>query len=196
MLAKELYFLRHGDTGLQGRYIGSTDAPLSERGLEQVSKTGALLREKGVTKIICSPMLRCRQSLEQLSLSCTSEFNELLREIDFGRWEGKTFSEIVQIDKDLVDSWVAEPENFSFPGGESLAVFSKRVACFKDLLEAMVEDKILVIAHGGIIRHLICLLLGLDSDKYLAFDAKPGCFSSISLFAEGGGVLTGFNIKG
>jgi broad specificity phosphatase PhoE len=196
MLAKELYFLRHGDTGLQGRYIGSTDVPLSNRGLEQVSKTGALLRKKGVTKIVCSPMLRCRQSLEQLSLSCTSEFNELLREIDFGRWEGKTFSEIVQIDKDLVDSWVAEPEIFSFPAGESLAAFSKRVACFKDLLEAMVEDKILVIAHGGIIRHLICLLLGLDSDKYMAFDAKPGCFSSISLFAEGGGVLTGFNIKG
>jgi len=196
MLPKKLYFLRHGDTGLQGRYIGSYDVPLSDRGLVQACKTGVLLQEKGVTKIVCSPMLRCRQTLEQLSLSCTCEFNELLREIDFGRWEGKTFSEIVQIDKNLVDSWVTESEDFSFPSGESLLAFSKRVACFKDQLEAMVEDKILVIAHGGVIRHLICLLLGLESDKYLVFDVKPGCFSSISLFAEGGGVLTGFNIKG
>lgn len=195
MRAKELYFLRHGDTGLQGRYIGSTDAPLSDSGLIQARKTGEVLREKGVTKIVCSPMLRCRQTLEQLSLSCTCQFNELLREIDFGRWEGKNFSEIVQVDKELVDSWVKEPETFSFPGGELLVAFNNRVAEFRDQLETMTEDTILVIAHGGIIRHLICLLLGLEADKYLLFDVKPGCFCSIRLFDEGG-VLTGFNIKG
>lgn len=195
MLVKELYLLRHGDTGLKGRYIGSTDAPLSNSGMEQARKTGELLQEKGVTKIVCSPMLRCRQTLEQLSLPCTHQINELLREIDFGRWEGKKFSEIVQIDKELVNSWVTEPETFSFPGGESLVAFNNRVVEFRDQLETIVEDTILVVAHGGIIRHLLCLLLGLEADKYLLFDVKPGCFSSISLFAEGG-VLTGFNIKG
>jgi alpha-ribazole phosphatase len=195
MGAKELYFLRHGDTGLQGRYIGSTDAPLTDRGSEQVRKTAGVLQGKGINKIICSPMLRCRQTLEQLDLPCTNQFSELLREIDFGRWEGKNFAEIVQIDKELVDSWVTEPDTFSFPGGESLGAFKNRVATFKTQLEKMVEDNILVIAHGGIIRHLLCLLLGLDSEKYLVFDVKPGCFCSIRLFAEGG-VLTGFNITG
>lgn len=195
MLVKELYLLRHGDTGFKGRYIGSTDAPLSNSGMEQARKTGELLQEKGVTKIVCSPMLRCRQTLEQLSLPCTHQINELLREIDFGRWEGKNFSEIVQIDKELVNSWVTEPETFSFPGGESLVAFNNRVVEFRDQLETIVEDTILVVAHGGIIRHLLCLLLGLEADKYLLFDVKLGCFSSISLFAEGG-VLTGFNIKG
>lgn len=195
MVAKELYFLRHGDTGLQGRYIGSTDAPLSESGIEQVLKTARLLQGKGVEKVVCSPMLRCRQTLEQLCLPCTCQFNELLREVDFGRWEGKNFSEIVEIDKELVDSWVIEPDNFSFPGGESLVAFRNRIATFKALLENMIEDSILVIAHGGIIRHLLCLLLGLKSEKYLVFDVQPGCFCSIRLFSEGG-VLTGFNIKG
>ena len=195
MVAKELYFLRHGDTGLQGRYIGSTDVPLSESGIEQVRKTARLLQGKRVEKIVCSPMLRCRQTLEQLYLPCTCQFNELLREVDFGRWEGKNFSEIVKIDKELVDSWVIEPDVFSFPGGESLAAFKNRIATFKILLKNMAEDNILVIAHGGVIRHLLCLLLGLDSDNYLVFDVKPGCFCSIRLFTEGG-VLTGFNIKG
>lgn len=195
MGAKELYFLRHGDTGLQGRYIGSTDVPLTERGREQVRKTGGVLQGKGINKIICSPMLRCRQTLEQLDLPCINQFSELLREIAFGRWEGRNFAEIVQIDKELVDSWVTEPDTFSFPGGESLDTFKNRVATFKTELEKMDEDNILVIAHGGIIRHLLCLLLGLDSEKYLVFDVKPGCFCSIRLFAEGG-VLTGFNITG
>ena len=195
MEAKELYFLRHGDTGLQGRYIGSTEASLTDRGREQVRKTGGLLQGKDFDKIVCSPMVRCRQTLEQLDLPCTCQFSDLLREIDFGRWEGKNFAEIVQIDKELVDSWVTGPDVFSFPGGESLEAFKKRVATFKTQLESMVEDNVLVIAHGGIIRHLLCLLLGLDSDRYLIFDVKPGSFCSIRLFAEGG-VLTGFNITG
>lgn len=191
---KWLYFLRHGDTGLQGRYIGSTDVPLTARGKEQVRQTGDLLQGKGITQIVCSPMLRCRQTLEQLDLPCTCQFNELLKEIDFGRWEGRNFSEVVEIDKELVDCWVAAPDTFSFPGGESLTAFKKRVAAFKTQLEMMVENNILVITHGGIIRYLLCLLLGLDSGKYLLFDVEPGCFCSIRLYAEGG-VLTGFNIK-
>jgi broad specificity phosphatase PhoE len=191
---KWLYFLRHGDTGLQGRYIGSTDVPLTARGKEQVRQTGDLLQGKGITQIVCSPMLRCRQTLEQLDLPCTCQFNELLKEIDFGRWEGRNFSEVVEIDKELVDCWVAAPDTFSFPGGESLTTFKKRVAAFKNQLETMIEDNILVITHGGIIRYLLCLLLGLDSGKYLLFDVEPGCFCSIRLYAEGG-VLTGFNIK-
>jgi alpha-ribazole phosphatase len=191
---KWLYFLRHGDTGLQGRYIGSTDVPLTARGKEQVRQTSDLLQGKGITQIICSPLLRCRQTLEQLNLPCACQFNDLLKEIDFGRWEGKNFSEVVKIDKELVDCWVADPDTFSFPGGESLSAFKKRVAAFKNQLETMVEDNILVITHGGIIRYLLCLLLGLDSGKYLLFDVEPGCFCSIRLYAEGG-VLTGFNIK-
>ncbi len=195
MGVKELFFLRHGDTGFQGRYIGTTDVPLTKGGKEQVRKTGTVLQEQGIAKIVCSPLLRCQQTLEIVNLPCTSQLSELLREVDFGRWEGKSFAEIVQSDQNLVDSWVKEPENFSFPGGESLAAFQKRIATFKTELEKMGEDKILVIAHGGIIRHLLCLLLGLDSNKYLIFDVMPGCFCSVRLFAEGG-LLTGFNIRG
>lgn len=195
MQAKELYFLRHGDTGLQGRYIGSTDVPLSGQGLEQVRKTGLLLRKKGVTKIFCSPLLRCRQTLAELEFAGACQFSELLREIDFGRWEGKNFTEIVHSDQTLVDSWVADPLHFCFPSGESLHSFARRIALFIPELTSVSEDTILVVAHGGVIRHLICLLLGLSVEKYLLFDVEAGSFCSIRLYPEGG-VLTGFNIKG
>jgi len=168
---------------------------LTDTGREQVRNTAFLLQNKGITKILCSPLLRCRQTLEELDLSCATHFNDLLREIDFGRWEGKNFAEIVQYDQELVDSWVASPDDFSFPGGESLTSFRNRVKNFKTQMESLVDENILVITHGGVIRHLLCLLLGLDADKYLVFEAQPGCFCSIRLFAEGG-VLTGFNIQG
>ncbi len=195
MQEKQLYFLRHGDTGLQGRYIGSTDAPLTQQGREQVRKTGLVLRQKGIAKILCSPLLRCRQTVAELDLPVACRFSELLREIDFGRWEGKKFAEIVQFDQDLIDSWVADPQRFTFPDGESLNSFTDRIAAFKTELERMVEETLLVVAHGGVIRHLLCQLLRLPAEKYLVFDIEPGCFCSIRLYPEGG-VLTGFNIKG
>ncbi len=195
MKAKKLYFLRHGDTGLHGRYIGSTDAPLTQEGREQVRKTAIVLQEQGVAKILCSPLLRCRQTLAELNLPIFCQFSELLREIDFGRWEGKNFTEIVCNDQELVESWVADPNRFSFPEGESLAAFSRRIATFRAEMESMDEDTILVVTHGGVIRHLLCLLLGLQAEKYLVFDINPGCFCSLRLYPEGG-VLTGFNIKG
>ncbi|TKB27412.1 histidine phosphatase family protein [Desulfopila sp. IMCC35006] len=195
MQEKELYFLRHGDTGLQGRYIGATDAPLTRQGREQVRKTGMVLRQKGIARIQCSPLLRCRQTMTELNLPAACNFNDLLREIDFGRWEGKNFAEIVQCDQDLVDAWVADPHRFTFPDGESLISFTDRIAAFKTELEQMGEDTLLVVAHGGVIRHLLCQLLRLPAEKYLVFDIRPGCFCSIRLYPEGG-VLTGFNIKG
>lgn len=195
MVVKKLYFLRHGDTGLPGRYIGSTEAPLTDKGRAQVRQAAGLLQAKGMTTIVCSPMLRCRQTLEQLDLPCPFRFDELLKEVDFGRWEGKNFQEIVRRDKELVDSWVSDPASFSFPDGESLAAFNKRIVACKILLEKMPEEKILIISHGGIIRHLLCLLLGLDTEKHLLFEVKPGRVSSVQLYDEGG-VLTGFNITG
>lgn len=195
MEGKVVYFLRHGDTGMIGRYIGSTDIGLSDVGVQQVINSGLLLKGAGIEKTLCSPLLRCRQSYDLLGLGCDCIVNDLLREVNFGLWENKSFSEIVATDKELVNSWVEAPENFCFPGGESLAHFRKRLEQFTAILDDISEKKLLIVAHGGVIRHLLCLLLKLDFNKYLVFDVQPGRFSKVNVYPEGG-VLTGFNIGG
>lgn len=195
MLTKKLYLMRHGATPLSGCYVGSTDIDLSTSGMAQVQRTAKVLRQEKITKVFCSPLIRCRQTFKLLDLYVHADFDPLLREIDFGKWETKTFKEIVSIDKDLVDVWASGVESFSFPEGESLKNFRKRVRRFKEKIYACEDQTILVVSHGGIIRHLICELLGLVSDKYLVFQVLPGTFSSLQLHSEGG-VLTGFNISG
>lgn len=195
MQAKNYIFLRHGDTGYPGCYIGSSDVPVTDKGLTQARKTGILLQQLGIDTIFSSPMLRCRQTLDALKISCSSQLCEHLREIDFGRWEGKNFQQISQQDPLLVDSWIADPEQFSFPDGESLGEFRQRVVSFKNQLQKTTDENILVVSHGGVIRHLLCLFLGLEPKHFLVFDVQPGCYCSIRMFEEGG-VLTGFNIKG
>lgn len=195
MEGKVVYFMRHGDTGMSGRYIGSTDIGLSKIGIEQVRITGKKLQEVGIQRALCSPLIRCRHSFDLLGLDCACNFNEELREVDFGLWEGKSFDEIVAGDKSLVDSWVDAPASFCFPGGESLESFRQRLTQFSFKLESISENKVLIMAHGGVIRHLLCLVLRMDLDNYLLFDVQPGKYSTVRAYPEGG-VLTGFNLGG
>ncbi len=194
-MSKEIFLLRHGDTGKNGCYIGSTDVPLSPLGLQQVRSTARALRTKNVTKVFCSPMLRCRQTWAELDMSIPGQVNDLLKEVDFGRWEGKTFAEIAASDAEAVTEWTKDPENFCFPGGDCLASFNKRLTAVMTMLEDQCCSHILVVTHGGVIRHLLCRYLKIPSAKYLAFDVQPGCYSSIRLHSDGG-VLTGFNLGG
>ncbi|MFH0782443.1 MAG: alpha-ribazole phosphatase [Pseudomonadota bacterium] len=195
MVEKEVYLLRHGDTGRKGCYIGSTDIPLSATGYQQVRGTAELLRRKNIDKVLCSPMLRCRQTLAQLELQMPYQVIEILREVDFGRWEGKKFAEIAEDDAEAVAAWVRDPAQFCFPEGEALTNFHKRVTAIFKMLGDAHSKSILLVTHGGIIRHLLCLCLGIPVEKYLSFDVQPGSYSSLFL-SSGGGVLTGMNLRG
>ncbi len=189
---KNIYFLRHGETTLKNRYVGALDVPLSAIGSKQVNLLGVTLQNISFDYVFCSPMLRCRQTLDLLELHSPCEYNDIFKEIDFGQWEGKTFTEIVHSDKKLVDKWSLEPDCFCFPGGESLVDFQKRISHAKEIIALCEHSKILVVAHGGVIRYLLCYFLQLSVKNYLIFDVQPGKISQLRLYPEGG-VLSKFN---
>ncbi len=190
---KSLYLLRHGNTGLSGKFIGSSDVSTNEVGREEISRAATKLNRVDFQRVICSPMLRCRQAVEKLTLPCTVEYNDWLKEIDFGRWEKKSFHELDQQDQGLVDLWVSDYPGFCFPGGESIQQFLERLTCLLDFLQNTREERLLLVTHGGVIKHLLCMLLGLPVDRYLSFDVRTGRYCSLDLFSNGG-VLTGFNL--
>lgn len=190
---KQVYLLRHGDTGFSGKFIGSTDVPLSTAGISEARRAGLKLKKIEIEKVICSPMLRCRQTADKLSLALEVEYQSSLREVDFGQWETKTFDEISGTNQDLIDLWISNYSNFYFPKGESVAQFVSRLSDLVRYLKEIPEQKILLITHGGVIRHLLCLLLSLPMEKYLSFDIKTAKYCSLSLFNEGA-VLTGVNL--
>ncbi len=190
---KQIHLLRHGDTGLSGRFIGSTDVPLTAVGLTEAQRAGLLLSPIEFQKVICSPMQRCKQTTEALSLSCAIEYNSLIQEINFGHWETKSFKEIAGDNQQLIDLWVSDHCRFAFPGGESITQFIDRISEMVEQIKRMPENKILLITHGGVIRHLLCLLLSLPLEKYMSFDIKTGKYCSLDLFSDGA-VLTGLNL--
>lgn len=197
---KKIILIRHGsvDCKYDGCYLGSMDVPLSPEGLEEAAALRRYIANINCEHIFASPMLRARQTLEAAlppDKIKTVEYTENLREINFGDWEGKSFPEISEQYPDEISSWAEGSNEFSFPQGENLGDFYKRIKLFKKTLMDSSGSKIMVFAHGGVILALICSILGLEKGKMLAFKIDRGSISSLELFDNGYGVLSGLNIK-
>jgi broad specificity phosphatase PhoE len=195
-MAERLILIRHGDLGdrRRGRYIGQTDAPLSAEGRRQAAAlTGPLVRLLNGTSVLVSPLRRTRETAA-IALGRCANFavDSNLREIDFGRWEGMGFAEILAVDPAAVERWAALAEDFAFPGGESIGNFRKRIGAAAGRIAADPAGTAVVVTHGGVIRFLICHFLGLPDRAHLLFDVQPASISEIRI--DGGkGVLTLLN---
>ena len=194
-MVSKLFLLRHGQTALAGKFAGSMDVDLSPTGVEQIRSLRQVLVKERFEQVFCSPLQRCRQTAGLLELNTEVSYLEDLREIDFGLWEGMDFSQIERDDPAGVRHWIDDPAGFCFPEGECRADFIHRVERFKTQLQKLDYDKVLVITHGGVIRHLICSYLGLPSKNYLLFQIHEATFTTLNCFSEGG-VLTGLNRGG
>ena len=189
-----LLLLRHGPAAVPpGCLVGRTDLPLSGHGMERLS---SLLPELNtVARWYCSPLRRAQQTLAYLhQQGCALApplYDQRLREIDFGSWELRSFAEIAATEPSQVEAW-QHYEDFAFPGGEAVAGFVSRVAELLADFSAQ-GGRIAAVTHGGVIRTMICLALGLPPRSYLLFDVQPASLTILDLF-PGGGVLRGLNL--
>jgi alpha-ribazole phosphatase len=182
----KLHLFRHfAHQGREGAFYGNTDLNLKPRQKTALSLSKAI-------QIFSSPLLRCRQSMEQLNIDLFKQI-DLAKEVDFGVWEGMTYSEIQNAYPREAKDWECN-KNFTFPQGEKLEVFYSRIQSLAELINEQKED-VFLMTHGGVIRHLICHYLGLDYDKSLAFKVETGSLSTIEIFIGGLGVLNSLNKK-
>jgi len=192
-----LYLLRHGPSAAPPGYLlGSTDVPLSAgNGLSRLHSLIAPYLQQ-IEQWYCSPLLRARQTAAYLHEHgcCISQpvYDNRLREIDFGSWELRSFADIAAADPARVAAWQEQYMNFAFPAGESVQAFISRVKAMLATLSTC-SGSIGIVTHGGVIRTLICLALGLPPSNYLLFDVQPASLTIIELFSSGG-VLRGLNL--
>jgi len=197
---KKIILIRHGaiEDKYRRLYIGTTDVPLSEKGLKDSEAIGKYIADIDCDHIFASPMLRVRQTFETALSSekiKTVQYKDCLREINFGDWEGKSLEEITKEYPDETKDWTKPANGFGFPNGSNLKDFHNAIDLFKQTLVDSTGSSIMVFAHGGVILSLICSILGLHRDKMLAFKTKRGTISTLDLFENGYGVLTGISIK-
>jgi len=193
-MPKRVYLIRHGETehNIGRRFLGSTDVPLTPRGLEQVRRLAELLPARlltpvGSTWCVASPLLRAQQTADAVAGRLGLEFatDTDLREMDFGAWEGLNSQEIEARFPGALEEWMSLTDQAAFPGGESFGEFEERVARAQARIVARQADSVLVFAHGGVVRALLCGLLNLGRECFWAFDVRPASLVRVDVFEKG-----------
>jgi alpha-ribazole phosphatase len=145
--------MRHGEPVGGRRYRGQIDDPLSEKGWTQMQ--AAVGESLPWTRIVSSPLLRCRAFAELLAERhrLPLALDERLKEVGFGEWEGKSAAEIEQDAPGALARFKADPVNARPAGAEPLADFHARVAAsLEDLLAQHAGQHVLLVGHAGVIR--------------------------------------------
>ncbi len=150
-----IVFIRHGATNgnLEKRYIGRTDEPLCDVGINQVLE----LKEHNFSceHIFVSPMKRTMQTAELVfpGQRYTAEVN--FRETDFGIFEGKNAQELS--DNEEYRVWVDSMCTLPIPGGESMADFKKRCTdAFERIIDSLPDgSEASFVVHGGVIMAIM-----------------------------------------
>jgi alpha-ribazole phosphatase len=165
----EILFIRHAETDMAGTFCGHSDPELNERGYAQIVDLIDRLRGEDIAKIYASDLRRAFITAQALADSFAVEVKvcPFLREINFGRWEGRKWENIQRQDESYTGRWIANYPHLSAPGGEDFAAFKQRVLEGMRLLlrEAQIGDrKIAVVTHGGVLR-LVMTELHLCSEE-------------------------------
>jgi len=193
----KLLLVRHGDTELNSRerYWGHSDVKLGAAGLKQAEKLRDRLAAEKIDAIYSSDLERASltariiASKHQLDVITCAE----LQEINFGRAEGLTFDEIIRLFPALTELWTSWSRRLKFPDGEGVDELDCRVSKFLGRLEKHAPDEvILIVAHAGPLRLLVCHLLGIEPQHWREIRLKLASLSIVETSPQGT-VLSLFN---
>lgn len=184
----ELLLVRHGELELNKpeKFWGRSDISLSANGVRQAGLLRKRLAEKRILAAYCSSLSRARQTAEVIMASHGIEVRVCpeLDEINFGQFEGMTFDQIKAADPETARRLMVWDIKPGFPGGESIQDLDQRVKSFIDGHDLTGKGTILVVAHAGTLRLLICNLLGLAMDQWRKLRLNLGSLSIVHTYPE------------
>ncbi len=182
---RQLFLVRHADAvgTREGRFIGRSDPPLTLRGRRHAERIAQGMARLPAARVISSPQRRALETarriagLQRLSVETRPELTEL----DFGEWEGRSWTSLAPRERRLYQRWLADPWSTAPPGGELLRSLWSRVGSFwRDLRSSRIEGAAVVVGHGGSLRALLCLALKLPP----RFVINPGSLSCLEWDAD------------
>jgi uncharacterized phosphatase len=144
---KHIFVVRHAlsEANAAGIIAGSGfETPLHKDGAAQAKKAGKDLKQANIELIVCSPMLRTRQTAEFIAQQINYDKNKIILndyfvERGFGPYEGTPFQQ-----------YVADSESGKLKDGvETTEQLYERVALGMDWLKTQNAQKILVVTHGA-----------------------------------------------
>ncbi len=171
MASLNLYLLRHGETEFSqsGGFCGNTDAELTSSGKEMAKQFADAYKDFDWHAIYSSPLQRAVATATPIASARGLEIQKRdgLKEINYGNWEGKNQSFVLQNYASDYKNWLREPGWNSPTGGENAFEISERaMSVFFEIKAKYDTGNILVVSHKATIRILICTLMGIELGRY------------------------------
>ena len=198
--ATTFLLIRHGATAhtAQGRFSGCTgdDPPLSEVGERQAALLAARLTTVGgVDAVVASPVRRARRTAEVLAGALGSDLHleDDLREIDFGRWEGRTGTDVQQRWPGELAAWRASSA-VAPPDGECVEQVAARVAGVRQRwAQRRPGATVAFVSHLYPVRISVLDALGVPYPSVHRMSLEPTAVSEIRATPAGATALVRFN---
>lgn len=149
-----LYITRHGETDWNRlkKIMGRCDEPLNDTGIMQAHIAKKEIDKLDIDLIICSPLIRARQTAEIINEGRNIEMiiDDRLIERDYGEFEGTVKNDSY---KDAWDYYM----NIRYEKAENIQDFFKRIYVFLDDIKKRYKNKnILLVCHGGVSMPVEC----------------------------------------
>ncbi len=165
---KEIFFIRHGR---QSSRLCNVDVSLDDAGRRQAALAAERLRTYEIGKLYTSGLKRAVETAEILGsrMGLSPVVVEEFREIDFGAMTGKEDSVIVKEYADFRRERALQTSDLPYPGGECGADVVARAMPRLEQICRGPEQRVAIVAHGGVIRSLCAYLLETDLKNKLKF---------------------------
>lgn len=178
-----LYIVRHGETewNALGRVQGQTDIDLNINGENQAKTLGEKLKDIEFAAAFSSDLLRAKRTAEIVVLerNLLIQTTKLLRERNFGQYEGKLIADLREVDISL--SKLTDKERFStkiFPDVENDEdIITRFITFIREVCVAYLGKDVLIATHGGVMG---TLLIHLGFTNYREKDAGQVKISNAS----------------
>lgn len=150
----KIFLLRHGETlwNTEQRLQGHKNSDLTEVGREQARQNGLALKRFGADsfRLISSPLGRCRETAniiaEALEFDSSNiEYEDRVKEISFGSWEGQQIHDIQEMDSEAFNLRKANRWDVPAPGGESYSMVAERL---NEWLKDIEGQSLILVSHG------------------------------------------------
>ena len=184
---------RHTQTlaNIEKKLYGVTQSALTEKGLLQIQKLSKEIGSEKVDFMYSSPLERAISLADAISeeLGLEYETREELRELNFGMFENKTYSQIEKEHPKEWKDWIRDYKGYTIPGGENFVEWRNSTISFVDSIKEK-DGTTLIVTHGGNALNIITHLLGMGIDDMWHFKIEPAARIYIE-YSNGYGILSG-----